>query len=1318
MTRIASILTGLLALALLSGPAFAANDEATPPGWLPLAQSVPQGSVVPTLDASTAEGLEISLSVPGAYSSRLPASDGNAYTHLRIPGCGATAGRIGLPEMPFKGFFVEVPYGVDVTVFLPELASISLGTGFTVFPLQPPPPDDGRATEQPFEIDEDAYATDAFFPETPVVISTPGFIRGRRVVFVQVFPLQFNPVTSELRGFATINFALGFAGGIDPAGAERKARLANPQSEGLAERLLLNFEPVQPGLRGLTTGLSTDDAADYLIIVADNLYEEILPLAEWKHRKGHMTRVMKMSEVGSAPADIRSFVQTAYDTWDPAPAFLLLVGDNEDVPADYYSGSLSCTSDIPYACVDGSDCYPDLTLGRLPVHTEAECLDVVDKILTYDRSPDPGDWYHNFLSAGYFQDYNDDNGVADRWFMETSITIYDFMISEQGWGGYTALCTSYWPLHYSTWHFRSDSYPHREDVNEIRWGVRPYPDPVPQWIVDMWTPASVATADITAAINAGVGIVQHRDHGGETSWGDPPYGISNIASLSNGVMTPVVFSVNCSTGSFQYSGGDCFCEAFLKKYPGGAVGLVGATRTSYSGHNDLLAHGLYTCFWPAYDTSHNDPSYAHSWRPADALNYAKYYMFLYEGGGGYTEGEIHMFHWFGDPDLALRTAAPQTLTVTHPDNAVYNVPIDVTVVVQESGVPVEDALVCISHPTAPDYWSGLTDVTGTITFSQITLTLQDNYDIVVTEHDAVPYEGTISGVLSSAGIITLDKELYSCADTVGVMVADLDLAGAGTQDMELTTDGGDSETLTLHETAPGSAIFEGTIETSEDPVNVDDGVLQVAHDQTITGTYYDVDDGTGNPAVVEDTAGVDCLGPTISDIAVYNISSDSATVSFNTTEAALGSVRYGLACDQLTESVSGTRYETEHTLVLPDLLDGATYFFVVDAEDKQGNLVTDDHNGECYNFSTPQVVYAFDMGTNPGWTTSGQWAYGQPSGGGSYNGDPTSGYTGPNVYGYNLAGDYANNLPATYLTTSVIDCAGLTDVSLRFRRWLGVESNSNYDEATVEISNDGSTWHVIWRATDTGAAVADTSWQLQEFDISDLADEQSTVYVRWGMGPTDAGTTYPGWNIDDVEIVANGGALGMSFPDGLPELLEPGEPTDITVRVVEGDEQYIQGSGKLHYRYNGGDYLTVTLVPLGGEFYQATLPPAHCDSAPEFYFSAEGSASGVIYRPPTAPSETFTAEVGVLTVALEDNFNTDQGWTVQNENLVDGPWERAIPAGGGDRGDPPSDYDGSGYCYVTDNVDGDSDVDGGPTRLLSPTLDLSQADEYTISYAR
>jgi agmatine deiminase len=197
-------------------------------------------------------------------------------------------------------------------------------------------------------------------------------------------------------------------------------------------------------------------------------------------------------------------------------------------------------------------------------------------------------------------------------------------------------------------------------------------------------------------------------------------------------------------------------------------------------------------------------------------------------------------------------------------------------------------------------------------------------------------------------------------------------------------------------------------------------------------------------------------------------------------------------------------------------------------------------------------------------------------------------------------------------------------------------------------------------------------------------------------------------------------ALTLTLPDGAPSIVEPDLATPITVSIEDGAESYVPGSGLIHYRFDGGTFLTDPVTPLGGNLYEATLPAADCDSTPEFYFSATGDGGTTVYNPEDAPVSLYTALVGTLTVILEDDFETDQGWTVENDpSLTGGAWERGVPVDEPDeaRHPPRVDYDGSGQCYLTQNVAGNSDVDYGPTRLISPTFDLSDTTEPILRFA-
>ncbi len=195
--------------------------------------------------------------------------------------------------------------------------------------------------------------------------------------------------------------------------------------------------------------------------------------------------------------------------------------------------------------------------------------------------------------------------------------------------------------------------------------------------------------------------------------------------------------------------------------------------------------------------------------------------------------------------------------------------------------------------------------------------------------------------------------------------------------------------------------------------------------------------------------------------------------------------------------------------------------------------------------------------------------------------------------------------------------------------------------------------------------------------------------------------------------------LTITFPNGLPTTVDPNTSAtiDVEIRGVNGGV-YQSGTGKVYARVGqSGPFVSSNMQPLGNNLFRAALPAAPCGQVVQFYFEAYSTDNTQHTSPIGAPDDFYEAESVFIDIVFADNFETDQGWTVQNENVTDGAWERGVPVGGGAREDPPTDFDGSGRCFLTGNRSGNSDLDGGPTRLISPTFDLSGGDA-TVSYAR
>ncbi len=196
------------------------------------------------------------------------------------------------------------------------------------------------------------------------------------------------------------------------------------------------------------------------------------------------------------------------------------------------------------------------------------------------------------------------------------------------------------------------------------------------------------------------------------------------------------------------------------------------------------------------------------------------------------------------------------------------------------------------------------------------------------------------------------------------------------------------------------------------------------------------------------------------------------------------------------------------------------------------------------------------------------------------------------------------------------------------------------------------------------------------------------------------------------------GLLSILLTESAPELILPGTPITVTAEVKEGIDTLVPGSVQLNYRYTPGTFTTIPMTQNEDGTYSATIPGASCGDTIEYYTSASGSIAGPKFSPPTGAASPTHTEIGQIKVALMDNFESDNGWTVSGD-AADGAWTRGDPVDCASRGAPASDSDGSGQCWVTDNDSGNScnsDVDDGTTILTSPIYDISDGGEFSFDY--
>lgn len=646
----------------------------------------------------------------GDFTTSTINDNGYTFDRISIDNCGYTSD-YGKAELPILSYYVAIPQEANININYNTM-SPTIFNNYNIYPAQPPKPETEGFIDPHFIKNESFYSQNEFYPQDIVEITSLSIMRGCRIARITVYPFIYNPFTKVLKKYNDIDISVSFTQGLNEYIPER---LRSIYFQPIFNAFLINANNIEKAnVNNLIQQNTKADRADLLIVVYDPFYEEILPLAQWRHQTGIETKVVKWSEIGSNSQDFRNYMLNAYTSWELPPSFLLIVGDADHVPVNYinnhpYHGTKTGT-DLWYVAVDGNDYLPEIHAARISVDNENELTIVVNKILDYSKTPYMDvNWFDDILLAAYNE--------AGRYFIYTSDRIYNFLA----------------PLGYN--------------CNRQYQGGNP--------------PGS--TSGVISAINNGVIIANHRDHGAAqndgysyTGWSYPQFDTTHIQSLTNGRMYPIMYSLNCDSGWFdgetdtEPGNYESIGEIGLRVENKGFVAVLASTRVSYSGYNDEFCCGLYDAMWSDFDPDYPNASSANPfttevYRVSQVMNYGKLWMYdkyIVPGGcppypwtpsAEVSRTTFEEFHMHGDPTMEIWTSQPENLEVAY---EIQNNAVEVTV--KENGNPIENALVC-AYQENGIYVKGLTDILGE-TILTVVNPSDEEVTLTVTAHNYLYYQ--------------------------------------------------------------------------------------------------------------------------------------------------------------------------------------------------------------------------------------------------------------------------------------------------------------------------------------------------------------------------------------------------------------------------------------------------------------------------------------------------------------------------------------------------------------------------------------------------
>ena len=644
-------------------------------------------------------------------------TDQGFFTRLTTDGY-ISSTSVGNPELPVMVKMIEIPLcdGIHITATPGDFViydAAELGINHPVFPAQP---SYSKSHEGTIDLIKNAstYATNAFYEAELATVEKVGILRDMNLATVYVSPIQYNPVTNQIKIYTSVDVEITFDNADMPGTYQMKSKYGNGVFLG-TQSMVIN--PIHPENRD-----EISSAPIKYLIVANAMFRGQLDnFINWKKKKGYIVEIgyTDQSSVGTTTTSIKNYILSHYtnatDT-NPAPTYVLLVGDIAQLPTYTGVSSTAHKTDLYYFTWTSGDNIPDCYYGRFSAQNISQLTPQIEKTLMYEQYEMPDYSYLDkaVLVAGTDANFGPTHANGQMNYLSSNYV-------NTGYG-------------YST------VYLHLYNC-------------------------SSQAATIRSEIGAGVGYANYTAHCGADGWGDPSFSTSHIPSMNNANKYGLMIGNCCLSGKFDES--ECFGEAIVRVADKGAFAYIGASNSTYWDEDFYWSVGARSSINanPTYDEAqlgaydrlfhtHGEP-YS-SWFTSNGAILMGGNLAV-QSSTASSDSKLYyweVYHLFGDPSVMTFLSQPSVLPVSA--QAVL-----LTGSTSYSVQTVPYAYVALTH-NLDLIGAAFADASGNAIITFDPLTIPGEYELAVSAQNYQPYFQSINVIVPEGSyVIATDLALSS-----------------------------------------------------------------------------------------------------------------------------------------------------------------------------------------------------------------------------------------------------------------------------------------------------------------------------------------------------------------------------------------------------------------------------------------------------------------------------------------------------------------------------------------------------------------------------